>query len=41
VVDRARETDRPDALFRDPFTRRLAATRGEHIAQKMGICLRY
>jgi methyltransferase (TIGR00027 family) len=29
---RARETDRPDALFRDPFARRLAGTRGEQIA---------
>jgi methyltransferase (TIGR00027 family) len=28
---RARETDRPDALFRDPFARRLAGERGEQI----------
>lgn len=32
AVYRARETDRPDALFRDPFARRLAGTRGEQIA---------
>src|SRR5262245_46139995 len=29
---RARETERPDALFRDPFARRLADERGERIA---------
>jgi len=28
---RARETDRPDALFRDPYARRLAGERGEEI----------
>ena len=28
---RARETERPDALFRDPFARRLAGDRGERI----------
>jgi methyltransferase (TIGR00027 family) len=28
---RARENDRPDALFRDPFARRLAGERGEQI----------
>ena len=28
----ARETDRPDAVFRDPFARRLAGERGEQIA---------
>jgi methyltransferase (TIGR00027 family) len=32
AIYRARETDRPDALFRDPFARRLAGARGEHIA---------
>ncbi len=32
---RAGETDRPDALFRDPFARRLAGARGEQIAQSM------
>jgi methyltransferase (TIGR00027 family) len=36
AVYRARETDRPDALFRDPLARRLAGTRGEQIAQTMG-----
>jgi methyltransferase (TIGR00027 family) len=29
---RARETDRPDAIFRDPFARALAGERGERIA---------
>jgi len=32
AVYRARETERPDALFRDPFARRLAGDRGEQIA---------
>jgi methyltransferase (TIGR00027 family) len=32
---RARETDRPDALFRDPLARRLAGTRGEQILEAM------
>ena len=32
AVYRARETERPDAMFRDPFARRLAGTRGEEIA---------
>jgi O-methyltransferase involved in polyketide biosynthesis len=31
AVFRARESDRPDALFRDPFARRLAGQRGEQI----------
>ncbi len=30
---RARENERPDALFRDPYAARLAAGRGEQIAQ--------
>jgi methyltransferase (TIGR00027 family) len=30
---RAQETERPDALFRDPFARRLAGERGEQIAK--------
>ena len=29
---RARESDRPDALFRDPLARRLAGGRGQQIA---------
>ena len=29
---RARETERPGALFRDPFAKRLAGPRGEQIA---------
>ena len=32
---RARETERPDALFRDPFARRLAGKRGEEIAKTL------
>jgi methyltransferase (TIGR00027 family) len=33
AVYRARETERPDAHFRDPFARRLAGERGEQIAK--------
>lgn len=32
---RARETQRPDALFRDPFAERLAGERGFHIANNL------
>jgi methyltransferase (TIGR00027 family) len=35
AVYRARETERPDALFRDPFARRLAGARGEEIARDL------
>jgi len=35
AIYRARETERPDALFRDPYARRLAGPRGEEIARKM------
>jgi methyltransferase (TIGR00027 family) len=35
AVYRARETERPDAHFHDPFARRLAGERGEQIAQSM------
>jgi len=35
AVYRARETERPDAHFRDPFARRLAGERGEQIAQSL------
>jgi methyltransferase (TIGR00027 family) len=35
AVYRARETERADALFRDPFARRLAGERGEAIAKSM------
>jgi O-methyltransferase involved in polyketide biosynthesis len=31
----ARETDRPDALFRDPFAHRLAGPRGDRIADSI------
>jgi len=33
AIDRAVETERPDALFRDPFARRLAGERGAKIAK--------
>jgi methyltransferase (TIGR00027 family) len=33
AVYRARETERPDAVFRDPYARRLAGERGEQIAK--------
>lgn len=32
---RAQETERPDAVFRDPYARRLAGERGAEIAEKM------
>jgi methyltransferase (TIGR00027 family) len=35
AVYRARETERPDAHFHDPFARRLAGERGEQIAKSM------
>src|SRR5438552_8099681 len=35
AVYRAHETDRPDALFRDPFAKRLAGPRGDEIYAKM------
>ncbi len=35
AVYRARESERPDAVFRDPFARRLAGERGEQIAKSM------
>jgi len=35
AIYRARENDRPQALFRDPFARRLAGQRGEQIAAVM------
>ncbi len=35
AIYRARENDRPNALFRDPFARRLAGERGEQIAVSM------
>ncbi|HET7512760.1 MAG TPA: SAM-dependent methyltransferase [Chthoniobacterales bacterium] len=35
AVYRARETERADAVFRDPFARRLAGERGEQIARSV------
>jgi len=37
AIHRARETERPDAQFRDPFARRLAGERGEQIAAAVAI----
>jgi methyltransferase (TIGR00027 family) len=37
AVYRARETERPDAVFRDPFARALAGERGEQIAQAQSV----
>lgn len=36
AVHRAMESERPDALFRDPFARRLAGERGETIHRQAG-----
>src|SRR5215467_10320969 len=33
---RADESERPDAVFHDPFARRLAGEKGEEIANKIG-----
>ncbi len=41
AVYRARETERKDALFRDPFARKLAGDRGEQIAKNMQVGQRY
>src|SRR5205807_9310733 len=41
AVFRARETERQDALFRDPFARKLAGERGEQISKGMQAGLRY
>ncbi len=41
AVYRARESERADALFRDPFARRLAGARGEKIAQELEKAQRY
>ncbi len=35
AVYRARESERPDALFKDPFARKLAGARGEEIARSL------
>lgn len=35
AVYRARETERPDALFKDPYARRLSGERGEEIARSL------
>ena len=41
AVYRARETERHDALFRDPFARKLAGERGEQIARDLQAGQRY
>src|SRR3954464_2635980 len=38
---RAEESERPDALFRDPYAQRLAGERGRRIAQAMGATAKY
>jgi len=38
---RARESERPDALFKDPFARKLAGERGEEIARSMPFAERH
>src|SRR5438309_11353673 len=35
AVYRAMETERPDAIFKDPFARRLAGAQGEAIVQAL------
>src|SRR5713226_7063171 len=35
AVYRARESERPDALFKDTFARKLAGQRGEEIARRL------
>jgi methyltransferase (TIGR00027 family) len=40
AVYRAKETERPDALFQDPLAKRLAGNKGEQIAVSMGF-MRY
>ncbi len=35
AIYRARETERPDALFRDPLAHRLAGNRGDQIADSI------
>jgi methyltransferase (TIGR00027 family) len=35
AIYRARESERPNALFRDPFARRMTGERGERIARQM------
>jgi methyltransferase (TIGR00027 family) len=41
AVYRARENERPDALFHDPFARKLAGERGEQIAKDMRAGMRH
>src|SRR5437667_1910976 len=38
---RVMESERPDALFRDPYARRLAGERGRRIAAAMGATSKY
>jgi len=41
AVYRARETERPDALFKDPYARKLAGERGEEIARSLPFAEKY
>jgi len=41
AIYRARETERADAVFKDPFARQLAGERGEQIAGEMQLGMKY
>src|SRR5471030_2552921 len=41
AIYRARESERPDALFNDPYSRQLAGELGEQIAGEMQKGMRY
>jgi methyltransferase (TIGR00027 family) len=41
AVYRARETERPDALFKDPYARKLSGQRGEEIARSLPFAEKY
>lgn len=41
AIYRARETERSDAVFKDPFARRLAGERGEQITGEMELGMKY
>src|SRR3954453_13777899 len=41
AVYRARESERPDHVFNDPYARRLAGERGEKISSEMQSSMRY
>jgi methyltransferase (TIGR00027 family) len=41
AIYRAMESERDDAVFRDPYARRLAGTRGEQIMEKIAVAKRH